>query len=131
MERKALENVKAYIKPSTRWIKAGLVGCVVLFVFLFCMAHYVGKAPHPPLPAAVPLGLRALQNTPGAAGMKRLFLWLMRALACLPLPALRAFGAAIGLLGTELTYYLKKKYIKSKILDVSFTGQTFSLYVAL
>ena len=40
-------------------------------------------------------------------------------------------GAAIGLLGTELTYYLKKKYIKSKILDVSFTGQTFSLYVAL
>ena len=40
-------------------------------------------------------------------------------------------GAAIGLLGTELTYYLKKKYIKSKILDVSFTGQGFSLYVVL
>jgi len=35
------------------------------------------------------------------------------------------------LLGTELTYYLKKKYIKTKILDVSFTGQAFSLYVAL
>ena len=30
--------------------------------------------------------------------MKRLFLWLMRALACLPLPVLRALGAAIGLL---------------------------------
>jgi membrane-associated phospholipid phosphatase len=40
-------------------------------------------------------------------------------------------GAAMGLLGTELTYYLKKKYIKSKILDVSFTGQGFSLYVVL
>ena len=30
--------------------------------------------------------------------MNRLFLWLMRALACVPLPALRALGAAIGLL---------------------------------
>jgi membrane-associated phospholipid phosphatase len=40
-------------------------------------------------------------------------------------------GAAIGLLGTELTYYLKKKYIKSRILDVSFTGQSFSLFVSL
>ena len=40
-------------------------------------------------------------------------------------------GAAIGLLGTELTYYLKKKYIKSRILDVSFTGQSFSLSVSL
>lgn len=40
-------------------------------------------------------------------------------------------GAAIGLLGTELTYYLKKKYIKLRILDVSFTGQSFSLFVSL
>ena len=30
--------------------------------------------------------------------MNRLFLWLMRALACVPLPALRALGAALGLL---------------------------------
>ena len=36
-------------------------------------------------------------------------------------------GAAIGWLGTELTYYIKKKYIKSDHVDVAFTGQSLSL----
>ena len=38
-------------------------------------------------------------------------------------------GAAIGFGATELTYYLKKKFIKSDRVDLSFTGQ--SLYLAL
>ena len=36
-------------------------------------------------------------------------------------------GAAIGWLSTELTYYIKKKYIKSDHVDVAFTGQSLSL----
>lgn len=36
-------------------------------------------------------------------------------------------GAAIGWLSTELTYYIKKKYIKNGHLDVTFTGQSLSL----
>lgn len=36
-------------------------------------------------------------------------------------------GAAIGWLSTELTYYIKKKYIKSDRVDVAFTGQSLSL----
>lgn len=38
-------------------------------------------------------------------------------------------GAAIGFAATELTYYLKQKFIKSKNVDLSFTGQ--ELYLAL
>jgi membrane-associated phospholipid phosphatase len=38
-------------------------------------------------------------------------------------------GAAIGWLSTELTYYIKKKYIKSDRVDVAFTGQSLSLAI--
>lgn len=38
-------------------------------------------------------------------------------------------GAAIGFAGTELTYYLKEKLIKSKNVDLSFTGQTIDLAI--
>ena len=38
-------------------------------------------------------------------------------------------GAAIGIAATELTYYLRKKLIKSKNIDLSFSGQTFDLAV--
>ena len=38
-------------------------------------------------------------------------------------------GAAIGFGMTELTYYLKERLIKSKNIDLGFTGQTFDLTV--
>ena len=38
-------------------------------------------------------------------------------------------GAAIGVGATELTYWLKQKFIKSKNIDLSFTGQ--QLYIAM
>ena len=36
-------------------------------------------------------------------------------------------GAAIGTLGTELTYYIKRKLLKSENVDVAFTGNAFSV----
>ena len=38
-------------------------------------------------------------------------------------------GAAIGVAATELTYFLKKKLLKSKNVDLSFSGQTFDLAI--
>jgi len=50
MERETLENVKAYIRPPTGSMWVEMLAGVVLFALLFCMAHFVGKPPHPPLP---------------------------------------------------------------------------------
>jgi membrane-associated phospholipid phosphatase len=36
-------------------------------------------------------------------------------------------GAAVGIMGTEVAYFLKRKIIKDERLDLSFTGQTVSL----
>ena len=38
-------------------------------------------------------------------------------------------GAAIGFAATELTYWLKQRLIKSKNVDLSFTGRTLDLAV--
>jgi membrane-associated phospholipid phosphatase len=40
-------------------------------------------------------------------------------------------GAAIGIGATELTYYVKRKLLKDRPLDVSFTGSTVSLRLYL
>ena len=50
MESKTLENIKAYIRPSTGMMKVELACSAALFVFLLCMAHFVGLRGHPPLP---------------------------------------------------------------------------------
>ena len=36
-------------------------------------------------------------------------------------------GAAIGVLATELTYFVKRKFFKDKRVELSFTGQSLSL----
>lgn len=38
-------------------------------------------------------------------------------------------GAAIGIAATELTYFLKRKLVKNKNMDVAFTGRQFYLAV--
>lgn len=38
-------------------------------------------------------------------------------------------GAAIGFAGTEITYYLKERLIKSRNVDLSFNGQTIDLAI--
>ena len=40
-------------------------------------------------------------------------------------------GAAIGWLSSELTYYLKQRFIKSKIVDVNFDGQSLEVAIRL